>query len=213
MTSNHNSKGGRTPIPSLEDQETRKIPEYCGRQSTFPGCWLRARGPTCFRTRFSYKCAQKCLTCKPAAKCQAVRAKIPSSRYGRRCHSSSLEMNPGAFLEYYTYRYMYSNQLTTYKILKYITWREKPSRRYSLLLRSGNSQPKILPSGQKALFPYTRYSEIRLLYIRSVRSRSTTKGSGGLQHPIPIRRRTFVSITYNLSCKWVLASRGRLMLA
>ena len=61
------------------------------------------------------------------------------------------------------------------------------------LLRTGNSQPRIVPSGQKALFPYTRYSEIRLLYIRSVRSCSTTRGSGGLQHPVPIRRRTIVS--------------------
>ena len=61
------------------------------------------------------------------------------------------------------------------------------------LLRTGNSQPRILPSSQKALFPYTRYSEIQLFYIWSVRSRSTTRGSGGLQHPIPIRRRTIVS--------------------
>ena len=62
------------------------------------------------------------------------------------------------------------------------------------LLRTGNSQPRILPSGQKALFPYTRYSQIRL-YIRSVRSRSTTRGTGELQHPVPIRRRTIVSHT------------------
>ena len=32
------------------------------------------------------------------------------------------------------------------------------------MLRTGNSQPRILPSGRKGLFPDTKYSEIWLLY-------------------------------------------------